>query len=318
MYPKILSKVEVWELENIIFKLYGVIRSFKEEIEFCENGQHSEDFEKKCTEFNLAILQFFENPLDYGFCRKSDICLTLSQLVLLRNTIIETENLQLALDFVTPRLCLHTLIEAVIKNCHTELTECRSYIFLVALKNFRKELWQWVRMHTRYTGVDLKDVLVKHGEDPFTISQKIFDGKQDRVTAVRRKNAMQNEIHISGIDLLATLFIPKIERHIIAKIYQRISRLASEKRSMYISKIVSLIVFAHYNKLLRCSYAKAVKTLLLHLGMRVRECYLHPAIYGHLTIKGRARASYCEAEEFFSQMNIPGSQRKVNQKLTKS
>ena len=61
---------------------------------------------------------------------------------------------------------------------------------------------------------------------------------------------------------LSDYFIARYDKSRILRIYKHISVLAYEQSDLYISKIISIIAYAHYQGLLSCSYARTIRATL--------------------------------------------------------
>ena len=96
--------------------------------------------------------------------------------------------------------------------------------------------------------------------------------------------------------------IARYDKSRILRIYKHISVLAYEQSDLYISKIISIIAYAHYQGFLSCSYAKTIRATLAKFHIEVKPNYLHPATFGQPTEKGNLREAYQKAVAFYASL----------------
>ena len=101
---------------------------------------------------------------------------------------------------------------------------------------------------------------------------------------------------------LSDYFIARYDKSRILRIYKHISVLAYEQSDLYISKIISIIAYAHYQGLLSCSYARTIRATLAKFHIEVKPNYLHPATFGQPTEKGNLREAYQKAVAFYASL----------------
>jgi hypothetical protein len=302
MYPRILSKVEVWDIENVIFKLYQSIQVFERRIGLTSPDCSAVSLPTDWRTYDITIAAYFETPTKYDFGRDIYITLDYEKIKSLRNYIIDSEVLYLAIELTSPHLYLHNLIETINSESRKIGEKAKSIEYLGMIKDFRKEIMKWAIVYSYRIGFDLKSEMQRHIEDPFLHSLHVFEYNVARTHARYTETCTYGSRNrISNLDL-ASLYKKDYDRSKVDRICQYINMLAREKMESYVSRIVSIIAYSHYNHYLRCTYSEAVRSILEHLNIEVKQCHLHPCSFGKPTEKGRFRKTYITAIQFFKSM----------------
>lgn len=103
-----LTRVEIWHLENVLFKLYRTIQSCVDSID--PELINLFDFSDSMTwiDKDTLITEFFEKPQYYEYGGFAVVELSKENFIRLRNFIIETQDIGLALDLTEQELNLHS------------------------------------------------------------------------------------------------------------------------------------------------------------------------------------------------------------------
>ena len=103
-----LTRVEIWHLENVLFKLYRTIQSCVDSID--PGLINLFDFSDSMTwiDKDTLITEFFEKPQYYEYGGFAVVELSKENFIRLRNFIIETQDIGLALDLTEQELNLHS------------------------------------------------------------------------------------------------------------------------------------------------------------------------------------------------------------------
>ena len=96
--PQPLTRVDVWHLENVLFKLYRTIQSCVETVDSVSLGLFDLHDSISWIDKDTLITEFFEKPQYYEYGSQSVVDLTEDTFIRLRNFIIETQDLGLAID----------------------------------------------------------------------------------------------------------------------------------------------------------------------------------------------------------------------------
>ena len=190
-----LTRVDVWHLENVLFKLYRTIQSCVETVDSVSLGL-----------FDLHAFVIF----------------------------------------------LH--------NLNDTLQGCLSSIpYLEMLRDFRYEIYKWACFYANRIGSTIdqemgsrKDVtyLIAENLDSLHIKYRGQDRRPVTITDITDEEAAFD---------LSDYFIARYDKSRILRIYKHISVLAYEQSDLYISKIISIIAYAHYQGFLSCSYARTIR-----------------------------------------------------------
>ena len=278
-----LSRVEVWQIENVLFKLYRIIQSCVDFIDPDNIGIYELASHITWIDKDTIITEFFEKPQYYEYGEDSAVTLSGDNLFRLRNYII---------------LNLHSFI-LFLKNLDEPIYSCLGSIqYLEMLRDFRYEIYKWACFYSNSIGSTIDDEMTKRQEATYLIAENL-----NELHLKYRPQQKSFILHSDSDDEddfdLSDYFKSHYDKAKILKIYKQISVLAYEQEDLYISKIISLIACAHYRGLLRCSYAKTIKATLAKFHIEVKKNYLHPATFGQPTEKGRLREAYQEAVAFY-------------------
>lgn len=103
-----LSRVEVWQIENVLFKLYRIIQSCVDFIDPDNIGIYELASPITWIDKDTFITEFFEKPQYYEYGGFAVVELSKENFIRLRNFIIETQDIGLALDLTEQELNLHS------------------------------------------------------------------------------------------------------------------------------------------------------------------------------------------------------------------
>ena len=293
-----LSRVEVWQIENVLFKLYRIIQSCVDFIDPDNIGIYELASPITWIDKDTIITEFFEKPQYYEYGEDSAVTLSGDNLFRLRNYIIENQALGVAIDLTEQELNLHSFI-LFLKNLDEPIYSCLGSIqYLEMLRDFRYEIYKWACFYSNSIGSTIDDEMTKRQEATYLIAENL-----NELHLKYRPQQKSFILHSDSDDEdafdLSDYFKSHYDKAKILKIYKQISVLAYEQEDLYISKIISLIACAHYRDLLRCSYAKTIKATLAKFHIEVKKNYLHPATFGQPTEKGRLREACQEAVAFY-------------------
>lgn len=300
--PQPLTRVDVWHLENVLFKLYRTIQSCVETVDSVSLGLFDLHDSISWIDKDTLITEFFEKPQYYEYGSQSVVDLTEGTFIRLRNFIIETQDLGLAIDLTEQELNLHAFV-IFLHNLNDTLQGCLSSIpYLEMLRDFRYEIYKWACFYANRIGSTIdqemgsrKDVtyLIAENLDSLHIKYRGQDRRPVTITDITDEEAAFD---------LSDYFIARYDKSRILRIYKHISVLAYEQSDLYISKIISIIAYAHYQGLLSCSYARTIRATLAKFHIEVKPNYLHPATFGQPTEKGNLREAYQEAVAFYASL----------------
>ena len=147
-----LTRVEIWHLENVLFKLYRTIQSCVDSID--PGLINLFDFSDSMTwiDKDTLITEFFEKPQYYEYGGFAVVELSKENFIRLRNFIIETQDIGLALDLTEQELNLHSFI-IFLKGLNENIEGCLSSItYLEMLRDFRYEIYKWACFHANRIG----------------------------------------------------------------------------------------------------------------------------------------------------------------------
>lgn len=300
--PQPLTRVDVWHLENVLFKLYRTIQSCVETVDSVSLGLFDLHDSISWIDKDTLITEFFEKPQYYEYGSQSVVDLTEGTFIRLRNFIIDTQDLGLAIDLTEQELNLHAFV-IFLHNLNDTLQGCLSSIpYLEMLRDFRYEIYKWACFYANRIGSTIdqemgsrKDVtyLIAENLDSLHIKYRGQDRRPVTITDITDEEAAFD---------LSDYFIARYDKSRILRIYKHISVLAYEQSDLYISKIISIIAYAHYQGLLSCSYARTIRATLAKFHIEVKPNYLHPATFGQPTEKGNLREAYQEAVAFYASL----------------
>lgn len=300
--PQPLTRVDVWHLENVLFKLYRTIQSCVETVDSVSLGLFDLHDSISWIDKDTLITEFFEKPQYYEYGSQSVVDLTEGTFIRLRNFIIETQDLGLAIDLTEQELNLHAFV-IFLHNLNDTLQGCLSSIpYLEMLRDFRYEIYKWACFYANRIGSTIdqemgsrKDVtyLIAENLDSLHIKYRGQDRRPVTITDITDEEAAFD---------LSDYFIARYDKSRILRIYKHISVLAYEQSDLYISKIISIIAYAHYQGLLSCSYARTIRATLAKFHIEVKPNYLHPATFGQPTEKGNLREAYQKAVAFYASL----------------
>ena len=286
--PQPLTRVDVWHLENVLFKLYRTIQSCVETVDSVSLGLFDLHDSISWIDKDTLITEFFEKPQYYEYGSQSVVDLT--------------EDLGLAIDLTEQELNLHAFV-IFLHNLNDTLQGCLSSIpYLEMLRDFRYEIYKWACFYANRIGSTIdqemgsrKDVtyLIAENLDSLHIKYRGQDRRPVTITDITDEEAAFD---------LSDYFIARYDKSRILRIYKHISVLAYEQSDLYISKIISIIAYAHYQGLLSCSYARTIRATLAKFHIEVKPNYLHPATFGQPTEKGNLREAYQEAVAFYASL----------------
>lgn len=299
MIEKSLSRVQAWQLENTLFKLYKTIQSCIDSIGDTGLGLFSTFDTIGWIDKDTVITDYFEKPQTYEYGSDPTVNISEHTLHQLRDFIIENEDIGLAIDLTEQELNLHSFI-LFLETINEELGGCFSSIkYITMLRDFRYEVFKWASFYLNRQGTTVEEESQKKLELSYLLSQNL-SGNHLKMTHNRKQTFTFEEDGYSDDTFdIGDYFKPDYDKKKLLKIYKHISVLAYEQEDLYISKIISIIAYAHYNKLLVVSFSKTITAVLTKFHIEVKPNYKHPATFGQPTIKGRHREAYIEAIEFF-------------------
>lgn len=304
METVLLTKVEVWELEYIIYKLYEVIKAFENMTEHALVDKERDVLRKAWCDFDTVVSDYFEKPTTYEFGSGIEVTLNYEKIKRLRDYVINSEALFVAIELCIPELHLHDLISELKDESSAIGKDFRSVNYLTMIKALRKDLWKWANLYSVRICYNLRAEISRRKEDPYLLSMHLYDiGPELKKFADKDSGDATEQPDTMDLDLLP-LFKKGIDLKKLYKIRQKLIVLAQERREFYMSRIISIIVFAYYNNLLSCSYSKALKSVMRNLHLEVKQNHLHPATYGHPSVKGRWREAYQYAINFFKAIGM--------------
>ena len=300
--PQPLTRVDVWHLENVLFKLYRTIQSCVETVDSVSLGLFDLHDSISWIDKDTLITEFFEKPQYYEYGSQSVVDLTEGTFIRLRNFIIETQDLGLAIDLTEQELNLHAFV-IFLHNLNDTLQGCLSSIpYLEMLRDFRYEIYKWACFYANRIGSTIDQEMGSRKDDTYLIAENL-DSLHIKYRGQDRRPVTITDItdEEAAFDL-SDYFIARYDKSRILRIYKHISVLAYEQSDLYISKIISIIAYAHYQGLLSCSYARTIRATLAKFHIEVKPNYLHPATFGQPTEKGNLREAYQEAVAFYASL----------------
>ena len=297
-----LTRVDVWHLENVLFKLYRTIQSCVETVDSVSLGLFDLHDSISWIDKDTLITEFFEKPQYYEYGSQSVVDLTEDTFIRLRNFIIETQDLGLAIDLTEQELNLHAFV-IFLHNLNDTLQGCLSSIpYLEMLRDFRYEIYKWACFYANRIGSTIDQEMGSRKEVTYLIAENL-DSLHIKYRGQDRKSVTITDItDVEAVFDLSDYFVARYDKSKILRIYKHISVLAYEQSDLYISKIISIIAYAHYQGFLSCSYAKTIRATLAKFHIEVKPNYLHPATFGQPTEKGNLREAYQEAVTFYSSL----------------
>ena len=156
-----LTRVDVWHLENVLFKLYRIIQSCVDSIDSSAFGLYDLTDSIIWIDKDTLITEIFEKQQYYEYGGLSIVELSEENFIKLRNFIIETEDLGLALDLTEQELNLHSFI-IFLKNLNEPFSGCLSSInYLEMLRDFRYEIYKWACFYSNRIGSTIDQEIAK-------------------------------------------------------------------------------------------------------------------------------------------------------------
>ncbi len=300
MEPHPITRVDVWHLENLLFKLFHTIQELHDSNYLYEVDLFSMSGNIAWIDRDTQIAEYFEHPYHYEYDPDSSVQLDAKTFLALRNFIIEHEDIGLALDLTEQELNLHAFI-VFLKDLDKMMSGALTSIpYLEMLRDFRYELYKWACFVCNRKGSSIDREMKKRKEETYLIAENMETKHIKYIPEEDETIDIEEETEEQELFDLTTHFIKTYDKAKILIIYKRISVLAYEKDDKYISKILSILACAHYKELLSSSYAKTAKSVMAKFHIPWKSSYGHPATYGKPSEKGITRAAYQEALDFFA------------------
>ena len=186
--PQPLTRVDVWHLENVLFKLYRTIQSCVETVDSVSLGMFDLHDSISWIDKDTLITEFFEKPQYYEYGSQSVVDLTEDAFIRLRNFIIETQDLGLAIDLTEQELNLHAFVI------------CRKDITYLIAENLDS-------LHIKYRGQDRRPVTITD----ITDEEAAFDLSDYFIARYDKSRILRIYKHISVLAYeQSDLYISKI------------------------------------------------------------------------------------------------------------
>ena len=168
-----LTRVEIWHLENVLFKLYRTIQSCVDSID--PGLINLFDFSDSMTwiDKDTLITEFFEKPQYYEYGGFAVVELSKENFIRLHNFIIENQDIGHALDLTEQELNLHSFI-IFLKGLNENIDGCLSSItYLEMLRDFRYEIYKWACFHANRIGSTIDCELKRRQEVTSLIAENL-------------------------------------------------------------------------------------------------------------------------------------------------
>ena len=226
-----LSRVEVWQIENVLFKLYRIIQSCVDFIDPDNIGIYELASPITWIDKDTIITEFFEKPQYYEYGEDSAVTLTGDNLFRLRNYIIENQALGVAIDLTEQELNLHSFI-LFLKNLDEPIYSCLGSIqYLEMLRDFRYEIYKWACFYSNSIGSTIDDEMTKRQEATYLIAENL-----NELHLKYRPQQKSFILHSDSDDEdafdLSDYFKSHYDKAKILKIYKQISVLAYEQEDL--------------------------------------------------------------------------------------
>ena len=171
--PQPLTRVDVWHLENVLFKLYRTIQSCVETVDSVSLGLFDLHDSISWIDKDTLITEFFEKPQYYEYGSQSVVDLTEDTFIRLRNFIIETQDLGLAIDLTEQELNLHAFV-IFLHNLNDTLQGCLSSIpYLEMLRDFRYEIYKWACFYANRIGSTIDQEMGSRKDVTYLIAENL-------------------------------------------------------------------------------------------------------------------------------------------------
>lgn len=168
-----LTRVDVWHLENVLFKLYRTIQSCVETVDSVSLGLFDLHDSIFWIDKDTLITEFFEKPQYYEYGSQSVVDLTEDTFIRLRNFIIETQDLGLAIDLTEQELNLHAFV-IFLHNLNDTLQGCLSSIpYLEMLRDFRYEIYKWACFYANRIGSTIDQEMGSRKDVTYLIAENL-------------------------------------------------------------------------------------------------------------------------------------------------
>ena len=171
--PQPLTRVDVWHLENVLFKLYRTIQSCVETVDSVSLGMFDLHDSISWIDKDTLITEFFEKPQYYEYGSQSVVDLTEDAFIRLRNFIIDTQDLGLAIDLTEQELNLHAFV-IFLHNLNDTLQGCLSSIpYLEMLRDFRYEIYKWACFYANRIGSTIDQEMGSRKDVTYLIAENL-------------------------------------------------------------------------------------------------------------------------------------------------
>ncbi len=298
MEERRLSKFDAWHLLNVILGLYKVITDC---YDLCKlNSQQKELLLKNWRKKDKEIAECYHSFLQYGYCKSVRIELSESVFERLYRFIIEEDDLDLAMDFVQPKLYLNYLIQTMQKIEQSGRMKFLSIELLTSLRDFRVEIHKWATVYALRKNTSLNKEMSKRQNMTYSILCKI----KKRETFFKDETEPYRFGEKKKFNL-SDYFIATYNKQYIARIFQYLNYLNEHKEDTYITKMASLISVVWEKQLLCNTYNNTLKAIFDYYGIKHKVENYKPSRFRRPNYKGNLPLTRLEALKVLQSIESP-------------
>lgn len=291
-----LSRLDVWHLENVIFRLYKVIANCY--VLCTQYVQKNVLTPETWVEKDRKIAGYFREPQRYGYGEDVGIELSGRTFEKLHEFIIERNDFALALDFVQPKLHLDLLIRAMKKVEECYGWEFASIGFMVSLWDFRAEIYKWAAVHASRINSSIEKEMARRKISSYSL---LCEGKNSGITI--REEAEGYPMADKNAFDLSDFFVAGYDTQRIARIYQYLKFLNAKTDASYIAQMASVIAVAWENHLLCETYGNTLRAVFDHFGITDKTENYKPSRFRRTSYKGTPPLLRVQALKFFQTLD---------------
>ncbi len=287
-----MSKVEAWQLENVILRLYKVIVN---SYDLCSLYLEKKVILlEKWEEMDKVIANYFLEPHRHGYLTKVSVQLTAQTFKELFMLIIEENDFAMAMDFIQPKLHLNNLIQTM-KTIEESLdVKFASVEFIELLRDFRSEIYKWAAVYFSRINSTIDKEMAKRKIMTFSL---ICD-ENSRNDTLKEDSGNYDPARKSSFEL-SNFFVDIYDNQRISRIFQYLNFLNTQKGASYIAKIASVIAIAWENHLLCDTYNNTLQAVFDHFGITDKIDNYKPARLRRSNYKGTIPLARAQAMKFF-------------------
>jgi hypothetical protein len=291
-----LSKVDAWHLFNVVFRLYKVVATCYDlcNLYITQKVILIEKWEDQDKE----ISNFYLKPQHYGYGENVNVQLSSRTFEELYRFIIEQNDFALALDLIQPKLHLNHLVQTMQTIEEFKGIKFSSTDFIASLSDFRTEIYKWAAVYSSRMNSTIDKEMAKR--EVMTFSLLCDDKRRDCI--LREDSGIYKAPGNDSFEF-SNYFISEYNGQSISRIYQYLNYLNTQKGSLYISKVASVIAIAWENHLLCDTYNNTLQAVFNHFGITDKIDNYKPARLRRSNYKGTIPMARAQAMKFFQSID---------------